>query len=65
MAQSFNSLLWSNIIAAFAGSSTEALGAAIVNVSTYSVLLICRSPLPSIENWISMLTHAPGSLFPP
>lgn len=32
-AQSFDSLLWSNIIAAFAGSSTEALGAAIVNVS--------------------------------
>ncbi|KAK4543369.1 hypothetical protein LTR36_005512 [Oleoguttula mirabilis] len=31
VAQSFNSLLWSNIIAAFAGSSTEALGAAIVN----------------------------------
>lgn len=32
-AQSFESLLWSNIVAAFAGSSTEALGAAIVNVS--------------------------------
>ncbi|KAK5112425.1 hypothetical protein LTR85_011534 [Meristemomyces frigidus] len=31
VAQSFESLLWSNIIAAFAGSSTEALGAAIVN----------------------------------
>ncbi|OAL06115.1 MFS general substrate transporter [Phaeosphaeriaceae sp. SRC1lsM3a] len=31
MAKSFKSLLWSNIIAAFAGSSTEALGAAIVN----------------------------------
>lgn len=30
-AQSFRSLLWSNIIAAFAGSSTEALGASIVN----------------------------------
>ncbi|OCK81673.1 MFS general substrate transporter [Lepidopterella palustris CBS 459.81] len=30
-AQSFESLLWSNIVAAFAGSSTEALGAAIVN----------------------------------
>ncbi|KAJ9660984.1 hypothetical protein H2201_006712 [Coniosporium apollinis] len=30
-AKSFNSLLWSNIVAAFAGSSTEALGAAIVN----------------------------------
>ncbi|KAF2735170.1 MFS general substrate transporter, partial [Polyplosphaeria fusca] len=30
-AQSYQSLLWSNIIAAFAGSSTEALGAAIVN----------------------------------
>jgi MFS family permease len=30
-AQSFNSLLWSNIVAAFAGSSTEALGAAMVN----------------------------------
>ncbi|KAF2709482.1 MFS general substrate transporter [Pleomassaria siparia CBS 279.74] len=30
-AQSFKSLLWSNIIAAFAGSSTEALGAAMVN----------------------------------
>lgn len=28
---SFSSLLWSNIIAAFAGSSTEALGASIVN----------------------------------
>jgi MFS family permease len=33
MADSFNSLLWSSIIAAFAGSSTEALGAATVNVS--------------------------------
>ena len=31
VAKSFNSLLWSNIIAAFAGSSTEALGASIVN----------------------------------
>ncbi|KAK3072547.1 hypothetical protein LTR53_006646, partial [Teratosphaeriaceae sp. CCFEE 6253] len=31
LAKSFESLLWSNIIAAFAGSSTEALGAAIVN----------------------------------
>ncbi|KAK3078989.1 hypothetical protein LTS18_006040, partial [Coniosporium uncinatum] len=31
LAQSFESLLWSNIIAAFAGSSTEALGAAMVN----------------------------------
>jgi MFS family permease len=30
-AKSFKSLLWSNIIAAFAGSSTEALGAAMVN----------------------------------
>jgi MFS family permease len=30
-AQSFKSLLWSNIVAAFAGSSTEALGAATVN----------------------------------
>ncbi|TID17432.1 MFS general substrate transporter [Venturia nashicola] len=30
-ARGFESLLWSNIIAAFAGSSTEALGAAIVN----------------------------------
>lgn len=31
VAGSFKSLLWSNIIAAFAGSSTEALGASIVN----------------------------------
>ncbi|KAM7188454.1 protein HOL1 [Naviculisporaceae sp. PSN 640] len=31
LATSFRSLLWSNIIAAFAGSSTEALGASIVN----------------------------------
>lgn len=31
VAKSFDSLLWSNIIAAFAGSSTEALGAAMVN----------------------------------
>ena len=30
-ASTFESLLWSNIIAAFAGSSTEALGAAMVN----------------------------------
>ncbi|KAL5119480.1 hypothetical protein ACEQ8H_002545 [Pleosporales sp. CAS-2024a] len=30
-AQSFESLLWSNIVAAFAGSSTETLGVAIVN----------------------------------
>lgn len=33
-AQTFESLLWSNIVVAFAGSSTEALGAAIVNVGT-------------------------------
>jgi hypothetical protein len=33
MATSFESLLWSNIVAAFAGSSTEALGAATLNVS--------------------------------
>ncbi len=31
LAGSFQSLLWSNIVAAFAGSSTEALGASIVN----------------------------------
>ncbi|KAK1829933.1 protein HOL1 [Podospora conica] len=31
VAGTFNSLLWSSIIAAFAGSSTEALGASIVN----------------------------------
>jgi len=36
-AQSFESLLWSNIIGAFAGSSTEALGAAIVNVSSHMI----------------------------
>lgn len=33
MAGSFESLLWSNVVAAFAGSATEALGAASVNVS--------------------------------
>lgn len=33
VATSFGSLLGSNIVAAFAGSSTEALGAAMVNVS--------------------------------
>ncbi|WPH00966.1 Hypothetical protein R9X50_00380000 [Acrodontium crateriforme] len=31
VAQSFQSLLWSNIIAAVAGSSTEALGSSVVN----------------------------------
>jgi len=31
VARSFESLLWSNIVAAFAGSATEALGAAVVN----------------------------------
>ncbi|KAK0267211.1 hypothetical protein LTR35_016486 [Friedmanniomyces endolithicus] len=31
LSKSFESLFWSNIIAAFAGSSSEALGAAIVN----------------------------------
>lgn len=31
LAQSFESLLWSNIIAAFAGSSTEAVGVSTVN----------------------------------
>jgi hypothetical protein len=36
-AQSFESLLWSNIVGAFAGSSTEALGAAIVNVSSHMI----------------------------
>jgi len=33
VATSFKSLLWSNIIGAVGGSSTEALGAAMVNVS--------------------------------
>jgi hypothetical protein len=33
MVQSFESLLWSNIVAAFAGSSTESLSAAMVTVS--------------------------------
>jgi len=33
VATSFESLFWSNVIAAFAGSSTEAVGVAIVNVS--------------------------------
>ncbi|EOA81431.1 uncharacterized protein SETTUDRAFT_72109, partial [Exserohilum turcica Et28A] len=32
VARSFTSLLWSNIISAFAGSLTETLGAAMVNV---------------------------------
>lgn len=36
VATSFGSLLGSNIVAAFAGSSTEALGAAMVNVSSCS-----------------------------
>ncbi|KAK3300588.1 major facilitator superfamily domain-containing protein [Chaetomium fimeti] len=31
LARSFESLLWSNIVAGFAGSSTEALGASMVN----------------------------------
>lgn len=31
VSSSFDSLLWSNVVAAFAGSSTEALGASIVN----------------------------------
>nr|POE56177.1 protein hol1 [Quercus suber] len=31
LARSFKSLLWSNIVGAFAGSATEALGAALVN----------------------------------
>ncbi|KAK0667314.1 putative transporter in the major facilitator superfamily [Cercophora samala] len=31
LAKSFESLLWSNVVGAFAGSSTEALGAAMVN----------------------------------
>lgn len=30
-AKTFDSLLWSNIVGAFAGSTTEALGAAMVN----------------------------------
>ena len=38
VATTFRSLLWSNIIAAFAGSSTEALGASIVNVSKRSYI---------------------------
>jgi hypothetical protein len=37
MAGSFRSLLWSNVVAAFAGSSTEALGAAMVNVSFFNI----------------------------
>ncbi|KAK4156164.1 protein HOL1 [Chaetomidium leptoderma] len=31
LARSFDSLLWSNVVAAFAGASTEALGASVVN----------------------------------
>jgi hypothetical protein len=34
MARSFESLLWSRIIAAFAGSSSEAVSAAVVNVGS-------------------------------
>lgn len=43
VAKSFESLLWSNIVAAFAGSSTEALGAAVVNVSPNRDLFISCS----------------------
>jgi MFS family permease len=42
-ARSFESLLWSNVVAAFAGSSTEALGASIVNVSRSCCVLANKS----------------------
>jgi MFS family permease len=44
-ARSFESLLWSNVVAAFAGSSTEALGASIVNVSRSCCVLANKSVL--------------------
>jgi MFS family permease len=44
-ATSFESLLWSNIVAAFAGSSTEALGASVVNVSK------CIGILVVVKGW--------------
>ncbi|KAK8154929.1 major facilitator superfamily domain-containing protein [Phyllosticta citrichinensis] len=47
-AQSFKSLLWSNIVAAFAGSTTEALGAAIVNAIQDLYFLHERSSKMSI-----------------
>jgi hypothetical protein len=52
LASSFKSPLWSNIVAAFAGSSTEALGAAIASVSAHSCWVFPRShdPLPDIRN---------------
>jgi hypothetical protein len=50
MAGSFRSLLWSNIVAAFAGSSTEALGAAMVNVSFFSTSLVCIRMLVTGSN---------------
>jgi MFS family permease len=52
MANSFKSLLWSNIIAAFAGSSTEALGAAVVNVSVHTLIAWFRGPKTRIFIWV-------------
>ena len=37
VANSYNSLLGSQIVGAFAGGTTEALGAAIVNVSLFVI----------------------------
>lgn len=42
LAKTFRSLLWSNIIAAFAGSASEALAASIVNDVFFLVSILTR-----------------------
>lgn len=70
VARSFTSLLWSNIISAFAGSLTETLGAAMVNVRFWILfklrqiirLLIltlipsrtCSSCMSEVPKWVYM-----------
>lgn len=61
MANSFKSLLWSNVVAAFAGSSTEALGAAIVNVS--NPVLLAHIQTQSKGNGLSDLDRRADRIF--
>ena len=62
LATSFESLLWSNIVAAFAGSSTEALGAAIVNVSTSSCCLYIQGWKRRSDSDVVPVLGTPGDV---
>jgi hypothetical protein len=73
VAKSFESLLAARLVASFAGASTEALGAAIVNVSHLGLFfLLFRmltqnartfSSFMNVEaRWVSILFSWPGAI---